>query len=333
MGFDAAKSALQLGALSVEWTGYTTEDFMTSRRAGRFFLAYLFMTGSGVLLVGETGRLAVAAPVAASAAVPADVPSQSAYAAFVPHRAVYDVRLTSSKSGAQILDIKGKMLFSLRKSCDGWITDHRFNMVYEYGDAASAQMQTQFTGFESYDGRSLSFSSARVRDGETYETYRGNAVLDPEHPQLSAVNYTEPPNQKDQLDPKTTLFPMAHALKLIDSAKAGERIVNASVFDGTDDTGPVEINAVIGKSSTATEPAKPGGKGHKIDTALLSGPSWSMRLAVFSAESRDSLADYELTMDVLENGIVRQMNVDYHDFSISQKLVALEKGTTDDCTE
>lgn len=301
---------------------------MTSRCAGWFFLAYLFMTGSGVLLLGETGREAVAAPV-----VPTEIPSRSAYAAFVPHRAVYDVRLTSSKSGAQILDIKGKMLFSLRKSCDGWITDHRFNMVYEYGDAASAQMQTQFTGFESYDGRSLSFSSARVRDGETYETYRGNAVLDPEHPQLSVVNYTEPPNQKSTLDPETTLFPMAHALKLIGAAKAGEKIVNARVFDGTDNTGPVEINAVIGKSIPAMEIPKSSAKGDKIDATLLSGPSWSMRLAVFPLESKDSLADYELTMDVLENGIVRQMNVDYHDFSISQKLVVLEKGTTDDCTE
>lgn len=298
---------------------------MTVRRAGRACLVYLLMSGSVTVLAGVTAPLALAAP----AAVIPNAPSRAAYAAFVPHRAVYDVRLTSSKSGAQILDIKGKMLFSLRKSCDGWITDHRFNMIYEYGDAASAQMQTQFTGFESFDGRQLSFSAQRIKDGEAYESYRGNAVLDPEHPALSAVSFTEPANKKESLNPKTTLFPMAHALKLIDAAKSGEKIVNVSVFDGTDDSGPVEINAIIGKSSSLQGP----GKSDKIDTSLVTGPSWSMRLAVFSLESKDSLADYELTMDVLENGIVRQMNVDYHDFSISQKLVALERGAADDCTE
>ena len=61
--------------------------------------------------------------------------------------------------------------------------------------------------------------------------------------------------------------------------------------------------------------------------------NWPIRLAVFSGKEDESEAEYELTMTLLQNGIIKDMAVEYHDFSISQKLVALDKVAADRCGE
>jgi len=265
---------------------------------------------------------------AASPVVPS--PEKAARESLASHEAVYDIRMSSSKSGAQILDIRGKMLYSLKKSCVGWITDHRFTMSYEYSDAPAIQVETRFASFESYDGQVMDFSSSRSRNGEIYEEVRGKARIGEAVSKDNFVLYSMPKNLRYDLQ-GATLFPMAHTYKLIDSARQGKRVVNEVVFDGSDDQGPVEINAVIGKQKVNRDDSR--GSSKFVDGELLKAPYWPMQLAVFPMDSSSSLADYELSMDVLENGIVRDMNVDYHDFSISQKLVALKSVPPEECKE
>ena len=63
------------------------------------------------------------------------------------HKAIYDIRMTSTSAGSQILDVRGKMLFTFKKSCDGWISNHKFALNYEYTGTPPTEVETNFTSF------------------------------------------------------------------------------------------------------------------------------------------------------------------------------------------
>jgi len=236
------------------------------------------------------------------------------------HKAIYDIRMKSATTGAQVLDVRGKMLYSFKKSCDGWISDHKFSLDYEYAGTPPVKVESKFTSFEKFDGSLLNFSSNRLANGEPDQELRGIAKIASE----KAI-YSIPSDLSFDLS-KVTMFPAKHTVKLIDAAKDGKKIVNATVFDGSDDQGPVEINAVIIKKLSLESDIK-------LDKDLIGKNGWLMRLAVFPKTGDDNqvISDYEMTMALQENGIIRDMVVDYHNFSISQKLVAIEPIQDDVC--
>lgn len=239
------------------------------------------------------------------------------------HKAIYDIRMKSTQTGSQVLDVRGKMLFTFKKSCDGWISNHQFSLDYQYTGTPPLDVESKFTSFEGFNGKLLNFSSSRVTNGEPDQQLRGLATISGGAGNIARFSIPE-----DLSFPLTgtTLFPAAHTIKLIEAAQKGEKIVNAQVFDGSDDKGPVEINAVIGKKIL---PQIDG----KLDKALTGGSGWLMRLAVFpnADDDNQTTSDYEMTMNLLENGIIRDMTVDYHNFSVSQKLIAVEPLKEDKC--
>ncbi len=299
---------------------------MTFLQARSIFLAF-----SLILYCGGGDSHAVAAP---SPALPVD--AVMAKNAIEPHRAIYQIKMSSVKRGSQVLGITGIMSYVLKKSCHGWITDHRFDMVYQYSTSPSIRVDTKFSSFENFAGTDLTFSSSRSRDGEVYDKVRGNASIDPDHQKKSIADYSIPEGMQYDLS-KGTLFPIAHTYYLISEARKGRRVIPSIVFDGSDDQGPVEINTVIGRKNDAQNLSdkqdSSNVKKSKIDNTLLNVPVWQVNMAIFPVDDAEVLADYELSMDLLENGIVREMNVDYHDFSINQKLVALEKVSPEKCEE
>ncbi len=58
---------------------------------------------------------------------------------------------------------------------------------------------------------------------------------------------------------------------------------------------------------------------------MLGGAAWRIRLAFFPLNKPSETSDYEMELTFHENGIIRDMIVEYDDFTLSQKLVALEK--------
>lgn len=239
------------------------------------------------------------------------------------HKAIYDIRMKSTTTGSQVLDVRGKMLFTFKKSCDGWISNHKFVLNYEYTGSPPMEIESNFTSFEGFGGKSLNFSSNRVTNGEPDQQLRGLATVSGNGKDIA--KYSIPENLSFPLT-GNTLFPAGHTLKLIEAAEKGERIVNAQVFDGSDDKGPVEINAIIGKRTLPQSDLK-------LDKVLAGGEGWSMRLAVFPTAVDDSqaISDYEMTMNLLQNGVIKDMTVDYHNFSVTQKLVAIEPLKEDKC--
>lgn len=253
----------------------------------------------------------------------------------VPHKALYDVKMLSGKSGSQMINISGKMFYEWKPSCEGWITNHRFSLNYDYADSPTLNVSSDFSTFETFDGKTLNFSSRRKRDGEIYEELRGKALMNGPDGSGSA-DYTMPENLSYALD-KGTLFPAGHTMKLLQQAKSGNKFYTARIFDGSDSEGAVDITSFI---STKDQPAqsnlkknnsfKPASTG-PVDSSLLTTPSWKVRMAFFPVKKKESASDYELSMVFHENGIISDMVIEYADFSVSQKLVALEKIAPANC--
>ncbi len=242
-------------------------------------------------------------------------------AGFIPHKALYDIRLAGTKSGSQIVNISGQMLYEWEISCEGWVSNHRFNLSYEYADSPAMRITSDFSTFEGFDGKSLDFTSQRKRNGNLFEELRGRASIASDDDKKSGeVLYSLPKGLSYEL-PERTLFPMAHTLSVLDHIKKGKKFYSAVIFDGSDEKGPVEVNTFIGKSVNAFANLESSAD---LDMALINTPAHKVRLAFFPLNDPSEAADYEMTLVFHENGVISDMFIEYDDFSVSQKLVALE---------
>lgn len=246
-------------------------------------------------------------------------------AGMVPHKALYNISLISKKSSAKISNIKGKMAYEWQSTCDAWVSSHQFDMTYEYVEAPSMRVTSDFSTYESFDGKSFSFTSQRKREGAVFEEIRGIAESGNSKPPAEVV-YTIPEDIVFNL-PEGTLFPIAHTLDVLEKIKKGQRFYKATLFDGSDTEGPVDVNSFIGKETHFVVPAQ---YADFIDQEIVDTKAWKIRLAFFPLSKPQETSDYEMSVIFHENGVITSMEVDYHDFSIVQELVALEK-TKDIC--
>jgi hypothetical protein len=120
------------------------------------------------------------------------------------------------------------------------------------------------------------------------------------------------------------LFPSAHTIFLIDKAKTGENFISKHIFDGATVENAVLVSAVIGpKIEPDAEIAK--------KSPLLNRPGWRVRLAFFPADPKEEKPDYELGMLLLDNGVSRDMTIDYGEYSIRAKLDDIERAPKPRC--
>jgi hypothetical protein len=254
------------------------------------------------------------------------LPAQTVAAAatpLLPHKAIYEVKLVSIKSGAQIVGIGGTMNFSWKPSCAGYITDHNFTLRYDYADAPTSIMNSNYATFESIDGKTMQFSSRQIENKKLIEQISGKATA-------AEANFTMPKTINMKFKDKI-IFPTKHTLTLLAAAQAGEMLQNSHVFDGGDTNGPLEISSIITQAPNGKIWLKDNTKDKSIDPALLSGKTWLIRMGFFNENQIEPDANYEMTLLLHENGVISDMIIDYADFSISQKLVSLNTIQPDHC--
>jgi hypothetical protein len=250
----------------------------------------------------------------------ADLKTKVSELGLQPHKALYEIRLISAHSGSQILNISGQMFYEWQPSCDAWISNHRFNLLYEYADTPSMRVASDFSTYETFDGKTLNFTSQRKRDSELFEEVRGQAML--EDSGVGQVSFTLPETITEALPPGT-IFPMGHSVGVAQAIREGKKIYHSVIFDGSDQEGAVEVNAVIGKAIEKPAKIEPV-SGGAVDESLLTGRAHSVHLAFFPLSAAESTSDYEMKMTLYDNGVIDSMEIEYDDFTLSQKLVALE---------
>ncbi|NCC21560.1 MAG: DUF1849 family protein [Alphaproteobacteria bacterium] len=287
-------------------------------------LATLLITGTHLVIAGAASRKAPESADEKTSDRDGSRSGSRAVDGFVPHKALYEIDLIGAHSGSQVLNISGQMFFKWETACDAWITDHRFKLIYEYADSPAMRITSDFSTFETFDGKSFDFTSSRKRDGELYEELRGRAVLRDDG---GEAVYTVPEGLEYDLTPGT-LFPMAHTAALLDALHSEKKFFTATVFDGSDEEGPVLINAFIGERVNVMARMDATAD---IDASLLNTPAYDVRMAFFPLKEYEAAADYEMSVVFHENGIISDMVIEYDDFTIAQKLIALERLQPDSC--
>ena len=244
-------------------------------------------------------------PLALSAATPAMAWN------IAPHRAVYEVDLLSVRNSSSIGDVEGLMSFRWADSCDGWTVEQSYWIRFLYSQGDDLDITSNYATWETYAGDELAFSLRSTADGEVDKEIRGQARRGDDG---GLVNYRLPETGEFGL-PVGTMFPTEHTLAVLDRAEAGEAFFNALLFDGTEVSELTEVTAVIG-------PRRDAGDG--LDDPLLARPSWPVRLAFHPVASSEATPEYEMSVQLYDNGVIDSMDIDYGDFVIRAQLRELE---------
>ena len=249
-------------------------------------------------------RLAVAAVFSGviGAALPAAATDLAA------HRAVYNLHLESTHGG-DVEGATGTMSYEVQDACDGWAVRQRLHMVVTNREGQDIDMLSDYTTWESKDGRHLRFRTKQTTDQAVTSDIAGEADLD-HNGGTGTAHYSSPDDSTKQLPPGT-LFPMQHTAALIAAAEAGKRFLAVPLFDGTSATGAQDSFIVA---------TKWGGLPPSKWPALAKLPSGRFHIAFFDRGPETMEPDYEVALRYWSNGVADNLDMDFGDFVMSGTL-------------
>lgn len=259
-------------------------------------------------------RTAVLLPLLVAGTAPA-----LAVTPLIPHRAVYDLALDRASDRSGITGLAGRMVYEFNGSaCEGYTVKFRFVTQIDTSETSKVTDQ-QTTTFEEGNGSAFSFLTKSYTDQALDRELRGKAVM--EEGGLK-VEIEKP--ERNELELKKTQFPTQHLVELIGKANKGETFYETNLFDGSDDADKVmTTTVVVGKkapSAAEGDPERPALK------ALSTEPYWPVDIAYFDEENDggEEIPQYRISFKLHENGITRDLVMDYGDFSMKGKLVDLK---------
>lgn len=233
-----------------------------------------------------------------------------------PHRAVYTLSLKKADAASGIAGADGKLEFIWADACELWTVEQRYALRLTYSDGgqdSDSDVAISFVTSEAKDGRHYRYFVRKDRGAEDDEEFRGDARLD--NKGSGEAHFTKPQDTVVKL-PTGTVFPSRHTIDVLTAAMAGETFLSRLVFDG----GAVEASQLVTAAIGAPHPANAD-----ETNPLLRGRWWTTRLAFFTPSDNETKPDYELGMDLQENGVARAMTLDYGSFVVRATLDSLEK--------
>ncbi|ACP25113.1 hypothetical protein NGR_c13330 [Sinorhizobium fredii NGR234] len=272
----------------------------------------MFRKGFGLLTLGSACLAAVTVAGAAYAS------------ALAPHRAVYDLELKNASDRSGITGMYGRMVYEFNGSaCEGYTVSFRFVTQVDTGEEVRLTDQ-QTTTYEDLKNRSFRFLTRSFTDEKLDKEVRGNA-----HDDKSGVKVELTAPDKREVALAQSRFPTEHMLEVIERAKRGETFFESRIFDGSDSGDKTLITSTfVGKPSKPAPDDADAGKAGK----LAGESSWPVTISYFNDEaSGDALPIYRMSFKLYENGVTRDLTMDYGDFVLSGKLADLEVFNAEEC--
>jgi hypothetical protein len=248
----------------------------------------------------------------------------SAARMLVPHRAVYDLKLKDASDRSGIEGMVGRMVYEFNGSaCTGFTTN--FRLVTKINTGEDTRLSDQQTKtFEDLSARQFHFETKSFTDEQLEKQLVGNAS---KAEKGVKVEIKEPNGREVELP--TSDFPTDHMLEVIRNAKEGKKFFQARVFDGSENGDQSLLTTtVIGKQQ---EPAKDDLDADKAGE-FAKTPFWPVTIAYFSdSAAGDPTPVYNMSFKLYENGITRDLTMDYGDFVLSGSLSKLELLDRQEC--
>ncbi|ANN59208.1 DUF1849 family protein [Mesorhizobium loti] len=233
------------------------------------------------------------------------------------HRAVYDLTLKKASDRSGITGISGRMVYEFNGSaCEGYTVKFRFvtQIVTAEGTKLTDQ---QTTTFEDAEGKTFSFVTKSFVDQNLDKEVKGIATKDAKG---LKVDIDKP--EKNSLELAATQFPTQHLVELIGKAEKGENFYQTNLFDGSEDANKVMATTVVVGKKTEADKVDPEAPAL---AKLATDKYWPVDIAYFddSAQNGEEVPEYRISFKLHENGITRDLTMDYGDFSMTGRLVNL----------
>jgi EipB-like len=243
-----------------------------------------------------------------------------ASAVLQPHVAAYRLSLASGPSiGIPFTEVRGGLLIEWRRACDGWLSRQRLAFVGTFEEGGGLSHDVRFSSWEALDGSKMRYSYRSYGDEELEEDFRGEARLEPSAG--GVATFSEPSAREIKLPPRT-IFPTAHIEQVLDEARAGSRFVTHQVFDGAGFDSLTQITSVISQPETL-DPSAQDNQG--------AGRAWRVSMAYYDLHESSATPKFEAEFLLGENGVLRDVVLDYGDFQLDATLEKLELMTPPEC--
>lgn len=235
--------------------------------------------------------------------------------ALEPHLAAYRLALQDRPGTSGLLEVRGGLVIEWRLSCDGWLSRQRLGFVASTESGEGVSHDVRFSSWESIDGSRLEYSIRRYRGEELDEEYRGEARLRPDSSGGIAIFST--PEKREVDLPPGAIFPTDHLQRVLADAANGKRFVSHEVFDGWGFDALTQITSVIGPPrripAAVDQPTDP-----------QDWQAWPISMAYYNVERATDTPEFEASFLLSENGVLRDLILDYGEFRLGATLEKLE---------
>ena len=274
-------------------------------------------------------RLPLAAAVLTALVLPAPVFAQGTVA-LASHRAVYDLKLSTTRGKRAMNAVRGRILYDFSGSaCEGYALQFRQVSELDSGEGKVVVSDLRATSWEDGAAKRLRFHSQNFFDENLRDQVDGQAERETDG---VAIELKEPGEKK--LDFKNDLaFPTEHVRRIIAAAREGKTLLQISVYDGSDTGEKIyDTLTVIGK---AIAPAAQAPTDATAGQSAFAGLTrWPVTISYFdhgADKAGEQTPVYAITFELYENGVSRALVLDYGDFVLTGEMTSIEMKDTKVC--
>ncbi len=249
---------------------------------------------------------------------------------FVPHRAVYDLKLSSARGNRPVESVRGRILYDFSgSSCEGYALQFRQVSEIDAGEGSLMTTDMRATTWEDGAAKTFRFNSQNYVDQKLKNSVDGRAER---NGAKVGVSLSKPALKKIGIDSGGIFFPTDHMRRIIMAARAGQSLLQGPVFDGSETGDKVyETLSVIGP---VIEPDT-----RKLDDVTAKDATlskmrrWPVTISYFEKGKvgGEQTPVYSIRFELFENGISRALSLDYNDFVVAGEMTSLEMRPAKPC--
>ncbi len=250
---------------------------------------------------------------------------------FLSHQALYDLSLVKSRSNS-ISSARGRILYNFSGNvCDGYTSEFRQVSELDSGEGKITLSDLRSNSWEDAAGKSYRFKiETRMNDTDSSKV-DGSAERDGDH---INVKLKLPAPKTFTLD-GTIVFPTEQIQRIIAAAKEGKSLLELTVYDGSDNGEKVYNTLTVIGQPIPADRAESSPDPATADEHMKSLTRWPVTVSYFDRETQPKEGEqtpvYAMSFELYENGVSRQLVLDYNDFVISGALGKFDVKDTKPC--
>lgn len=249
--------------------------------------------------------------------------------ALAGYKAVYDLALAPGADLPGLANVAGRTVTEFRgSSCAGYMTNVRFVTRTTSDEGKQLVDDVRATSFETPEGY-FEFEND-IYSGERLSSRAAGTAERGEHE--TTVKLTDPGERVFDIS-ADAVFPTEQVVRVIEAAIAGENFLAFPLYDGTEEGETVYgTSTVIGAVSTAADDL--GAETVVADAGMAGMRHWPVTIGYFKGDSRTEMTPaYTMSLILYENGITRDLKLDYGAYALIGKLTHLEVLPSGACPE